>query len=1342
MKKMVMKLTALICSLVLVFSILGTATLNPTPEKENIIALLELDALERLPSQFVSQIKVLETYDHHALVSIDTRLVNDIISMGEEIDTLPQRTHIYTRRGRFDIMEEPSYIPEHLKISEYEEETKGLYIVHMLGPISYNWRRLLEDHDLEILNYMPNHAYRVRMTPETALMVEKLYFVDWVGIYHPYYKLPSQIEPGLFDIRITEDNFMNSLTEIRNIAETLSFTEIDKGVFLLTAEVDSKQSLYSLAKMNTVDQIIPNIPIELHDEIATQHIGGGSYFFDDQDDDPDTAYRSHGEYGSYMNQLGYTGDNVVTAVADTGLGDGSVGDAGHPDFTGRVIGGYSYQGGWEDGHGHGTHCAGSLGGNSHDGTGDKFYEDYYSAVGSAPETDFFAVRIFSSAGGYIGPNDIYHIVQIAKQEGGAYVHSNSWGAAVGGAYDHRSEAFDRAVRDADPDSNGNEPMIITTSAGNSGPDDMTIGTPATGKNVITVGASLRYPNNPENVASFSSRGWTQDNRVKPDLQAPGASIYSMTPDGGYQYMSGTSMSNPAVAGAAAVVVEWFELNHGYRPSPAMVKALLINTANPLDGNTRGSIPNQDEGWGMVDISKLHRPLEDPVSFYLEDQNHIFTDSLQTNEHMIVSERDGEPLKISLVWTDKEGPGDTGDGRALINDLNLEVESPSGKIYRGNGFIDGWTPSGEYAMSDFDRNGDGWDDTNNVENVYIHPDDVETGIYTVTVEAREVADDALNLGYNSQDYALVAFNAVDDIDGMSPKVSLESPNGGETFDALQTEYIYWETEEGDDPIDRIDLFLSTDGGSYWRSIERGLQDTGDHHWNIPNVHSDECMVKVRVVDTFGRSYEDESDEVFKIIGSPPEPPKNLSVDHFGQKLEVLFHDDMSELKEGYITGESHDQASRWAVREHGAFSGSNSWDWGDGEFNKDASGGMLSWLITPDINIPDESDKEHGVSLSFNYWRDFGDNGMYDAGNVKISIDGVDGPWTLVSPTNGYHGTVPDAFDNPLGGQEAYGGSGDWTEASFDLTEYIGETVNIRWDAGTEAWDGMEGAGWRIDDIYVEALVPDPYCTNCNLISWDAAEDEGSSIKKYNIYRSEGSTGPWDETTIIDTIQSDGSESYEYIDVGKGTGDDICWWYLVRSVGKNSIEEQNDDAVQEQNEQEKITEIMLEVIEDADGWNFISLGLLPHEDCLITILEHPDYGIAGSFDRLMYYYAVEDRWYSYVPGRADHFNNVDSWDHTIAVWIRMTSNDILSVEGIEPVETIINLDPGWNMVGVPLSWDADLELPLEVDLIAHFDANKDNNIGYIEDIDILEFVAGEGYWLYNGADHHVEWTIEL
>ncbi len=397
------------------------------------------------------------------------------------------------------------------------------------------------------------------------------------------------------------------------------------------------------------------------------------------------------------------------------------------------------------------------------------------------------------------------------------------------------------------------------------------------------------------------------------------------------------------------------------------------------------------------------------------------------------------------------------------------------------------------------------------------------------------------------------------EGDPPEVDVTNPTGGEELHAGDEVEITWETTEGDDPVESINLAYSTDAGESWNNIETDLPYTSSYQWTVPNEHSTECLVRVQAVDESGRIGQNVSADLFDILGVSPEPPHGLTVQHYGETVQVIFEDDVSEDK-GYTTGESHAEASDWGIREHGSAVGDSSWDFGDDGFNKDDGDSMLSWLISPSIEIPENVDEEEGVTFTFQHWRDFGDDSQYDAGNVKISTQGVDGPFELITPEEGYDGEVPTTWDNPLGGEQAWGGNHDWETATFDLTDYIGEEIHVRWDAGVEAWDGLYGDGWRIDDLYMDALMIDEEGDDHNLVSWYASQDDPEDVSHYNIYRSEGQNGPWD--TPIDRVEADGSDQYEYVDPEKGEADDIYWWYVVRAVGENGLEEDNEDSVQE------------------------------------------------------------------------------------------------------------------------------------------------------------------------------------
>ncbi|MFZ5639628.1 MAG: S8 family serine peptidase, partial [Bacillota bacterium] len=167
----------------------------------------------------------------------------------------------------------------------------------------------------------------------------------------------------------------------------------------------------------------------------------------------------------------------------------------------------------------------------------------------------------------------------------------------------------------------NNDMTVLFAAGNSGSNPFSggtvyksVGTPATAKNVIAVGASENnranfgsISDNINSVAFFSSRGTAADGRVKPDVVAPGTMIlatrsslapagnYSGTLNNYYGYMSGTSMAAPLTAGGVALIRQYYTDKLGITPKPSLLKATLINGAKDMGYG----LASRDQGWGRV-----------------------------------------------------------------------------------------------------------------------------------------------------------------------------------------------------------------------------------------------------------------------------------------------------------------------------------------------------------------------------------------------------------------------------------------------------------------------------------------------------------------------------------------------------------------------------------------------------------------------------------------------------------------------------------------------------------------------------------------------------------------------
>lgn len=155
----------------------------------------------------------------------------------------------------------------------------------------------------------------------------------------------------------------------------------------------------------------------------------------------------------------------------------------------------------------------------------------------------------------------------------------------------------------------NDEFLIVVAAGNIGEGNAynTVGEPATGKNIIAVGSHHNGGSGIDYASGFSSRGPVRDGRTKPDVLAPGHYILSagalpdqvgecdpifgqVDPGGaeaGLLSMEGTSMAAPALAGAAAIVRQYF--NQGFYPSGKRNDADMIE--NPSSTLIKGVIMN-------------------------------------------------------------------------------------------------------------------------------------------------------------------------------------------------------------------------------------------------------------------------------------------------------------------------------------------------------------------------------------------------------------------------------------------------------------------------------------------------------------------------------------------------------------------------------------------------------------------------------------------------------------------------------------------------------------------------------------------------------------------------------
>ncbi len=166
---------------------------------------------------------------------------------------------------------------------------------------------------------------------------------------------------------------------------------------------------------------------------------------------------------------------------------------------------------------------------------------------------------------------------------------------------------------------------------------------------------------------------------------------------------------------------------------------------------------------------------------------------------------------------------------------------------------------------------------------------------------------------------------------------------------------------------------------------------------------------------------------------------------------------------------------------------------------------------------------------------------------------------------------------------------------------------------------------------------------------------------------------------------------------------------------------------------------IELSSENEGWNFVSFNIDATDPCLESILEDEDNGISGSYDRLIYFNASAQSWQSYVPYREEHYNDLEGWDLRMGIWIKMNNEDTLVIKGTEPVETRIDLYPGWNMVGYP-SHEPGEGLPTEIDKIGYFSPGEPYHIVYDHEPEGFTFEPGNGYWIHNPTDNVLLWSV--
>ncbi len=292
------------------------------------------------------------------------------------------------------------------------------------------------------------------------------------------------------------------------------------------------------------------------------------------------------------------------------------------------------------------------------------------------------------------PTDLTPILAQAYAQG-ARIQSQEWGDRMG-TYSALSQQLD-AFLASHPD------FVLVFNAGNAGEaGPASVTGPGLAKNTIQAGGTREMNFDDSVVWEQSGRGPAAGGRIKPDLVIP-SYIYGAWGNARVDvascegtYTAGTSWSAPLLAGAAALVRQYYRdgfyptgrarERDALHPSAALVKATLIASARRVPFIVRGgarieaaAVPSWEQGFGIP-------VLADVLSFDARSPRMRAVDRAegiaagQTYELTLRTAKEGR-LSATLVWTDPAAA-------ELVHDLDLELIGPAGARAVGNAPLTG------------------------------------------------------------------------------------------------------------------------------------------------------------------------------------------------------------------------------------------------------------------------------------------------------------------------------------------------------------------------------------------------------------------------------------------------------------------------------------------------------------------------------------------------------------------------------------------------------------------------------------------------------------------------------
>ncbi len=618
------------------------------------------------------------------------------------------------------------------------------FVVQLDGPMTPSRRAAMAAAGIRVGDYLPEHAYIVRLDGADEKAVSALTFIRW----HAEYRAEWKLDPELGKRPYVTPERLALRGKGRDVVVITTFEGVDGGLveravwsipgaviretepsgmhLQLITEIDDAD-VTKLASIPGVQFVEPGPEVTPRSNYTTRWIVQGNTI----DSFPLYTNGLHGE-GQIVGIL----DGRVDVNHCSFLDAAPIGPAHRKIVAMQSTGGGDL---------HGTHVAGIVAGddpasaNTANTRGVAYLGKIaWASYGAADEPGFTSGITFVRAAG-------------------AKIHTNSWG-------NDGTTAYDALARAVDVQSYDHEDEMICFAVTN----QSTLKNPENAKSVLAVGNTQDAPT--QTTICTGGAGPTSDGRQKPEIWAPGCATQSSSSGTACSTTSltGTSMASPAIAGTAMLVRQYYTDGYyptgiaggsGFTPSGALIRATLMNTGQDLTGAAAGfqvptGYPSVQEGWGRVKA--------DDALYFPGDARKLLVKDIRNNSGLSTGGEDvtninvlgsTQALRITLTWT--EPPATAGAGQAAVNDLDLVVEGPSG-TYLGNVFN---------TATGFSTTGGTRDAKNSTEQVHIA--NPAAGTWTVRVRGTNVAT-------GTQGFALVTTGDI--VGGTPPPLIISVPGG--------------------------------------------------------------------------------------------------------------------------------------------------------------------------------------------------------------------------------------------------------------------------------------------------------------------------------------------------------------------------------------------------------------------------------------------------------------------------------------------------------------------------------------------------------------------------------------